>query len=171
MKRNNWLTLGALAVLVVVVLVACGGGKNTVTIAGETYELGQAIVEDWGENTGSDQSGYDIDLYLLGPEIDMVEQTGSGAGIYLDLNSTEETLSAGTYEYGDERTSNTLYDAEVFVGDLGEDEPDVEFEAEAGSVEIKVNGDTYTIDFTLSDEEGTEVNGNYTGELVAAEDQ
>lgn len=162
------LTTALLLSMVVALLSACAG-SNTVSIGDEEYELGAGYYEEWGENDNEDQSGYDIDVYFTSPGMDMVEETGSGAGIYLDLNSAEETPAEGTYTWSEERTEGTLYDAEVFAGDL-EEEPEIQHRIEDGTAEVKVSGDTYTITFDLTAEDGTKITGSYKGELTNVDD-
>lgn len=170
MRRTTAGALTALIVLTVGIVAGCGGASNTMTIGEDEYDISQGYFEEWGENTGSDQSGWDIDIYLASEEIDLMEETGEGAALFLDLNSSSETLAEGTYTYGDERTSGTLYDAEVFAGDVEDDEGSTQLYVEAGTVEISVKGDTYTITFELTADDDTPITGSYKGELTNVEE-
>lgn len=170
MSRTKAGIIVAIIALTVGIITGCGGASNSITIGEDEYDLAQGFFEEWGENTSSDQSGWDIDVYLASESIDLVEETGEGAAIFLDLNSETETLAEGTYTYSDERTSGTLYDCEAVSGDVEDDEAMDIFSIEGGTVEVTKKGDTYTISFELTTDDDTPITGSYKGELTNVED-
>lgn len=157
--------------------IACENGKDTgddenpqnyFTLSGETYELAKAFIEPWGEN---DNGSYDFDIYLVSKEIQHSTSSGEFFGIgdvvYIDLNtSSANGLVNGTYNYSSERNAFTFtYGMAGADLNAAEEEGDIT-EIVGGTVQIKVEGNITTIDFQLTTESNTTVEGNFTGNLT-----
>ncbi len=156
----------AVLVTVAILLSGCGGDKNHVTIGEQTYELDRGYVDNWGENLGEGQSGYDIDIWLLSPGVDPQGRSGDGAIVFLDLNTDAADLSAGEYAYSGSRRAGEVFSASITIGDLSADRPDAEYEIAGGTVAVARDDGRYTVTFDLSAEDGTPITGAYTGPLT-----
>ena len=130
--------------------------NNEVTIDGTFYQLNDSgFLEEYGEN---EDGSFDWDVELVGPE----------AYVYLDLNTTSaDGLVEGTYTYSNVREAFSFVDAEIGFDD------DNYFALEAGTIEIDVDGDTVSIEFTvISSEDGndTEIECEWSGTFTLGSD-
>ena len=143
----------------------CENNNNSFTINDSTYILTAGYLEEYGVNPDG-SFDFDITLTSSGVTESGGDLFGSGAFVYLDLNTmSENNLDDGTYTYSDgERKAFDLSDG-VFS-------PSFDFSTGAGgansitggTVEVKVVGPVVTVDFDLQSPTGNVV-GNYSGTL------
>lgn len=169
--RNIFLML----VLVPVVFSSCkkddeDDKKNAFTIGETEYAIDNGAAVYYGVTV--EDGDYNFDIYLFTEEIDYYAETGTGNRIYFELFSeTYEDIKSGTYTYdasrsgkagtfgeGDKSMVALNYDVLLDTGTL--------YQVTDGSLTINVSSLTYTIDFNLSLNDGTTVEGHYKGELA-----
>ena len=137
------------------------GGESYFTYDGTTYTLASGGIEDKGANTGPGESGYNLNFMAVSSGVDMIIVSGIGDGVYFALTSPNSTLASGTYTWSNTRTDFTLVDAIIGIN-LDPDTGTLVW-AIGGTVTVSVNGNIYTVEFTLAMEDGKTVTGNYSG--------
>ncbi len=141
-------------------------GGSYFTYDGTTYTLASAIIEDYGALLGEDESGYDLD-FTAGTFEQAFFEDGPPPGIhsiiFLDLISPTPTLASGTYTWSTTRTDFTLFDAMIFLNADFQSGSGTLIRPESGTVTVSVNGDIYTVEFTLILTDGKTVTGRYSG--------
>lgn len=142
---------------------------NFFTVDGKDYAISKGVTIEYG---GSATTGYNFDLLLASSGFDFSDfdnsgVKGSGELIYFELWSTSTTgLETGSYSISSTAQPNTYTSNEIDINyDSNTGNTDKEYEATAGTVTIKVEGTTYTIDIDLTVAGGT-LTGNYTGTLT-----
>lgn len=140
--------------------------SSSFTYDGKTYPLDKGFLLDLGPNL---DGSHDFDAYLVSEDIEagLLGFTGMGDGVYLDLNSSSDMdLVAGTYEFAADRAPFTIVSGSGaildynFTVDEGE-----EIFANGGSVVVKVNGDSYELEFNLETADGKNIQGSFKGAL------
>jgi len=153
-------------VAVIFIFASCdnnGGAVSYFTYDGNTYELATAVIERGGENTGPGESGYYVNFAAASSGMDIINLTGTGDGLSLDLNSSSYDLVAGTYTWSTTNVENTVVDAMIVLNyNLATDEGTTHF-ATTATVTVSVSGDTYTVEFTLTLENAKTVKGIWIG--------
>ena len=142
-----------------------GPRANTVQVNGATETLTQALLEEYGDNGNG---SFDWDVTLITDGFDLVNNTGAGSILYLDLNSSsEDGLVSGTYNWSQDREAFTIVDGSMVLAyDLVAESYDYSMEATDGTVVINV-GDTETeIDVTMTMQDGETLNAYYKGALT-----
>lgn len=145
--------------------------ENNMTIDGTEFEVETAILVESGIN---EDGSYDWDVTLLsdGFEIDAANSTitGTGAALYLDLNTNSETgLVPGTYTFANERAEFTWKFAEGITNFNFETENGEYFDAVSGTVVITGSGNNQVIVANLEDQNGNTITGSYKGNLQMIE--
>ncbi|WP_026755554.1 hypothetical protein [Sediminibacter sp. Hel_I_10] len=141
--------------------------ENNITIDGTEFEIETAILEEWGINEDGSYD-WDVTLFSDGVEIDAANSTitGTGAAIYLDLNTNSETgLVPGTYTFANERAEFTWVFAEAVTNFNFETENGESFNAVSGTVVITGSGNNQVIVANLEDENGNAITASYKGSL------
>lgn len=147
--------------------VTPGGGDNTMSIDGSAFNIATGAIEEYGAN-GNGSFDWDVTLVSDGFTINVENQsiTGTGAFLYLDLNTNSETgLVPGTYVYADERAEFTWVDAfaspnlnsETFEGTI--------YTAVSGTIIITGTGSSQVINVNLLDAAGKVITASYSGDL------
>jgi len=146
-----------------------GSSTNSMNIDGVEFEISTAFLQGYGE---SDVDGsYDWDVYLFGEGLTVNNQDldGSGAYLYLDLNTNNpDGLRAGTYTYSpnNEREVFTWVDIEACQNSEGDNCQSGFVSPENGTVVITGSGSNTTIEVTVTDNNGATITANYTGGFV-----
>jgi hypothetical protein len=122
--------------------------NNELSIDGTIYSIeGQAILQSYGENT---DGSYDRDIEIFANDL-FVE---------FDLNTPSETgISEGTYTYSAARESLTFFSVEI------DNNSDLFYSPQLGTVVINIDGDTTTVTFNLTAQDGTAIRGQWNGTL------
>ena len=139
------------------------GGGSYFIYDGTTFTLASAIIEDYGANTEPGESGYDLDFWVATSGVDLINWTGIGDLVVLDLNSPNSTLAPGTYTWSDTRTDFTLVDSVLIINYNLDTGAGTFVWVIDGTATVSVNGDTYTVEFTLDLIDGKTVTGRYSG--------
>jgi len=143
--------------------------SNSFRYDGTNYSLDKGYLENWGVNTNG---SYDFDVYLGSSNIQYSasneEFLGIGDVLYLDLNtSSANGLVNGTYNYSSDRNAFTFVDGVVGIDvDLSDVENEEFVEVVGGTIEVLVDGNTYTLEFDLTTESNTKITGRYKGTLT-----
>ena len=85
--------------------------------------------------------------------------TTDGSGVVLDMAFPEDTVTSGSYSYStstDDNTFSDFSDAFTSPGDYRE-------YFAGGTVDITVDGENYTIEGTVTDDNGDTVTFSYDG--------
>lgn len=140
---------------------------NEMEFNGQTYSLGGGILVDWEEvNNGA--ADYDLVLYSEGIVINQEGQPeNAGAFILFDINSYSASgFEGGTFTFDTERKSGAISGGYVVTDYDGNPNatPNAIYVA-SGTVEVKLNGDSYDVSFSATTLDGGGVNGSYIGEL------
>ncbi len=145
---------------------------NFVTIDGTEYTLSQAISFE----NGPKDDAYEFELVLASSGVDFSDITnigiaGKGELVYFNmLSASSDGIVAGTYVFSNDvlRKPNTYN--EMFVGvnyDNQNNTGDETYFVGSGDVIVKVDGDTYTIDFDLTiGPDKIVMKGSYTGKIT-----
>jgi len=141
-------------------------GNGTLVYKSVTYSLSQGILEGYGSSYTADGS-YDWDIILASSGINIINETGTGEYLYIDLNSPEVSLVPGIYTWNYTRVANSLVDGEIGIGydaynEIAQDWGSVT----GGTVNIISVGSTYELEFTLYLDNGETVTGSYRGQLT-----
>ena len=180
MKKFNLLSF-LLLFTVALVLPSCsddddddGSSSSSFVFDGNTIEVENGFIANIGPNgeiNGTET--FDFDVFLTDENISAGGTfgiTGTGDFITLDLNTNSSMgLVAGTYNFSSSREAFSIVDGVVRTefntttnsGTLS----GITLSANAGSVEVDINGSevTLTVDLDLSD--GSTLTGSYQGEL------
>ena len=141
--------------------------ENGFTLDGTSYDLGRGFIEDWGAN-GNGSFDFDVTVVSDGITLNTGNGTLTGTGnfVYLDLNTSSESgLVDGTYTFSSNRDALTFVAASIGTDFDLDAQAGTVILATGGTVDLDVNGNTVTIDFTLETPSGTVV-GNYSGSLT-----
>lgn len=143
---------------------------NHMTIADKSYEMSQAVLENYGQFSGT---GYNFDLLLLSPGLVLHEVNGeidsiSGIGHALSFEiftATEEMLSPGEYTYDADGTENpgTFDEGSAIVDFDIAIEDGTYFEITSGKLTVGKNGNTYTFNFDGTATNNVKVTAYYKG--------
>jgi len=133
---------------------------------GVNYETPNAYLVSYGATS---TESADFDIYLTSSDVTVNSGsglTGTGDGIYMDLNSSSLTeLADGTYTWSIDRAPNTIVNGAVLIaynfGTLTGDS----YVVTDGTIKITVSGTNYVIDYSLTLSNDQTVTGNYNGTL------
>ena len=139
--------------------------NNVMSIAGETFDIASAGLENYGENA---DGSFDWDVYLFGDGITIDNSTpvGQGAYIYLDLNTNNaDGLVAGTYTFAQDRAPFTwVYaDACTNFNISNFNCASGSYYASTGTVVISGSGSSTSVEVNLQDSAGASITASYTG--------
>jgi len=167
MKRPNFLFILA-ASFVIFTIASCKKDKNDpkdqFTYDGETFELTQGYIEDYGDNGNG---SYDFDITLVSNDINFIQETGIGHLVYLDLNTSNEFgLVEGTYNFSEEREAFTLVDGIIAISFDLDTETGELYNAISGTVIIEIDGNETKIEFNLVMANNKNVSGEFKGVLI-----
>lgn len=140
--------------------------KNYMTYKDTEYDLSSGFLVEFG---GSSTTGYNFDLYLLssGLSVSLTDFiTGTGEVLYFELwSSASSGLENGTYTFSNTEAPNKYTTFEALINYNSTDQTvDEDVVDGTGNVTVKVDGQTYTIDFDITTPSGN-IKGNYTGTL------
>ena len=141
--------------------------NNVMSIAGEEFDISAAVLIEYGEN---EDGSYDWDVVLLGEGliVNNEELDGSGATLYLDLNTNSaDGLTAGTYNFSPnyEREEFTWVAIEGCQNAEGFDCQSANIQGQDGTVVITGSGSNTTIEVTVTTNGGN-ISANYTGGFI-----
>ena len=144
-----------------------GGGEGTgsFTYDGTTYTITNGYIDDW-----SILGEPDFDITLATAGLDAWEWTGTGDYVYLDLVAPSSIGQAGTYDWA-ATGGFELFDCGIGLNWVASSDTgtwingDFGLASGADYVTISKSGSTYTIDFSITLDDGKVVTGNYTGTL------
>ena len=138
------------------------GGSGSFTYDGTTYSLTNGALEAYGKN--------DFDIVLASSGLDAARWEGFGDVIWFDLVSPSTLGAPGTYDWAGtdgfllwDSGLSSDYNATADTGDWIY--ADWEKAASEDFVTVSVNGRSYTIEFSITLEDGKVVTGNFTGSL------
>lgn len=167
---KNFKTL-AIAFAVSILTFSCSSdddnnnpSTNVMSIAGETFDIASAGLENYGEN--SDGSfDWDVTLFGDGITINSSVPVGQGAYLYLDLNTNSASgLVAGTYTFAQDRAPFTWVYADACTNfNISNFNCAGSYTASTGTVVISVSGSNTTVEVNLQDSEGAIITASYTG--------
>jgi len=173
------LKLILLAILVSLAGVSCssdddnnddnGSSSNSMNIEGVESDISAAVLIEYGEN---EDGSYDWDVVLLGEGLTVNNQDldGSGATLYLDLNTNNpDGLRAGTYTFSPnyEREEFTWVAIEGCQNSDGLDCQSGYSQGQDGTVVITGSGSNTTIEVIVTDTDGDNISANYTGGFIS----
>ena len=138
-------------------------------IEGVEYGISAAVLFEYGE---TDTGSYDWDIVFLGEGLTVNNQDveGSGALIYLDLNTNNpDGLMAGTYTFSPnyEREEFTWVAIEGCQNIQGDDCQSGLAFGQDGTVVITGSGSNTNIEVTVTDTNGDTISANYTGGFIS----
>ena len=141
---------------------------NSMNIEGVEYGISTAVLFEYGE---TDTGSYDWDIVFLGEGLTVNNQDleGSGASIYLDLNTNNpDGLRAGTYTFSPnyEREEFTWVAIEGCQNIQGDDCQSGLAFGQDGTVVITGSGSNTNIEVTVTDTNGDTISANYTGGFI-----
>ena len=166
MKKLRYMSVLLLPIFVLVLFTGCPpidvGGSGSFTYDGTTYSLTNGALENYRRG--------DFDVVLASSGLNAAQWEGAGNVIWFDLISPSIIGAPGTYDW--EGTDGFLiwesglsfdYNATADIGDwiYG----DWEKAASEDYVTISVNGSSYTIQFSITLQDGKVVTGSFTGPL------
>lgn len=122
--------------------------NNEISINGTIYSIeGQAVLQSYGENT---DGSFDRDIEIFANDL-FVE---------FDLNTPSETgISEGTYTYSETRETLTFFSVTI------DNNADLFYSPQLGTVIINMDGDTTNVTFNLTAQDGTAIRGQWNGTL------
>ena len=143
--------------------------RNSMNIEGVEYGISAAVLFEYGE---TDTGSYDWDVVFLGEGLTVNNQDveGSGASIYLDLNTNNpDGLRAGTYTFSPnyEREEFTWVVIEGCQNIQGDDCQSGLAFGQDGTVVITGSGSNTNIEVTVTDTNGDTISANYTGGFIS----
>lgn len=166
MKRIRSLSALVLPFFMLVLLTGCPpiniGGSGSLTYDGSIYPLTNGALENYGQG--------DFDVVLASSGLNAAKWEGKGNVVWFDLVSPSTIGAPGTYEW--EGSDGFLlwegglsfdYNATTATGDWIY--ADWEKAASEDYVAISVDGSSYTIDFSVTLQNGNVLSGSYTGPL------
>ncbi len=140
---------------------------NNFQYDGKTYSLESGIIEDYGE----EKPGFrNYDFFLTEKQENFEDESeeaeiNSDYIIYFWLESLDaSSFTGGTFNYddSDEAVASHLYDgALIFIINASEDDFE-EYFVTAGSVDVSISGDTYTLDFDVTLNNDKTLVGSFT---------
>ena len=137
------------------------GGTGTLTVAGTSHELTKLYVDHEGYND-FDQN-YDIDLLIYSEEVshdgNSSSGTTEGSGVMLDMAFSTDKVTTGSYAFSafdEDNSFSDFSDAFTSPGEYRE-------YFSAGTVDLTVEGDNYTIQGSVTDDNGETVTFSYEG--------
>ena len=165
----------AVALVMIIAAISCSSdddnnnntSNNVMSIAGEEFDISAAVLIEYGEN---EDGSYDWDVVLLGEGliVNNEELDGSGATLYLDLNTNSaDGLTAGTYNFSPnyEREEFTWVAIEGCQNAEGFDCQSANIQGQDGTVVITGSGSNTTIEVTVTTNGGN-ISANYTGGFI-----
>jgi hypothetical protein len=146
-----------------------GSSSNSMNIEGVESDISAAVLIEYGEN---EDGSYDWDVVLLGEGLTVNNQDldGSGATLYLDLNTNNaDGLRAGTYTFSPnyEREEFTWVAIEGCQNSDGLDCQSGISQGQDGTVVITGSGSNTTIEVIVTDTDGDNISANYTGGFIS----
>ncbi len=139
---------------------------NSFEYDGETYTLRAGAIFDYGEFDGF--INYDFILTEEDEDFESEdEEINSEYYIYFWLESLGEgSFNGGTFNYDDsgEAEESHLYAGELAFVTSGNVEEAEEFGITGGSVEVDIDGSTYTLVFDVTLDNGEDLTGSYTSD-------
>ncbi len=146
-----------------------GSSSNSMNIEGVESDISAAVLIEYGEN---EDGSYDWDVVLLGEGLTVNNQDldGSGATLYLDLNTNNaDGLRAGTYTFSPnyEREEFTWVAIEGCQNSDGFDCQSGYSQGQDGTVVITGSGSNTTIEVIVTDTDGDNISANYTGGFIS----
>jgi hypothetical protein len=146
-----------------------GSSSNSMNIEGVESDISAAVLIEYGEN---EDGSYDWDVVLLGEGLTVNNQDldGSGATLYLDLNTNNpDGLRAGTYTFSPnyEREEFTWVAIEGCQNSDGLDCQSGYSQGQDGTVVITGSGSNTTIEVIVTDTDGDNISANYTGGFIS----
>ena len=144
-----------------------GTSANSMNLDGEEFDISAAVLIEYGEN---EDGSYDWDVVLLGEGliVDNEELDGSGATLFLDLNTNNaDGLTPGTYNFSPnyEREEFTWVAIEGCQNSDGFDCQSGYSQGQDGTVVITGSGSNTTIEVTVTTNGGN-ISANYTGGFI-----
>jgi len=145
-----------------------GSSSNSMNIEGVESDISEAVLIEYGEN---EDGSYDWDVVLLGEGLIVNNQDldGSGATLYLDLNTNNaDGLRAGTYTFSPnyEREEFTWVAIEGCQNSDGLECQSGFSQGQDGTVVITGSGSNTTIEVTVTTNGGN-ISANYTGGFIS----
>ena len=146
-----------------------GSSSNSMNIEGVESDISAAVLIEYGEN---EDGSYDWDVVLLGEGliVDNEELDGSGATLFLDLNTNNaDGLTPGTYNFSPnyEREEFTWVAIEGCQNSDGLDCQSGYSQGQDGTVVITGSGSNTTIEVIVTDTDGDNISANYTGGFIS----
>lgn len=169
---KNYLKFGII-LLLSVVMFACDKdddvskeeNTNPVEFNGESFS--------WNDDAElwyySDDQYYDMNLFTGSLRVDYGRLTGSGDWLVIEFyTSTPGILVAGDYVVGDNEEEGTCTVDFDFDVDANGQYPTTGSSTyfTSGKVTVKGSGDTYTVTFDVTDDEGNELKGTVTSSFA-----
>jgi hypothetical protein len=144
--------------------------SNQMTIAGTDYEMSQAVLENYGQYSGT---GYNFDLILLSPgfviheangELDSVSGVGSGLSFEI-FTATQEMLSSGDYTYDADGSENpgTFDEGTAVVEFNTATEDGTSYDINSGKLTVEKSGTTYIFSFEGTAGNNVKITAYYKG--------
>jgi len=169
--------IALIALVVGMVAISCssdddnngGTSANSMTLDGVEFDISTAVLQEYGEN---EDGSYDWDVVFLGEGLTLNNQEleGSGATLYLDLNTNNpDGLRAGTYTYSPnyEREEFTWVEIEACQNSVGFGCESGYSNAQDGTVIITGSGSNTNIEVIVTDNNGATITANYTGGFIS----
>lgn len=146
-----------------------GSSSNSMIIEGVESDISAAVLIEYGANS---DGSYDWDVVLLGEGLTVNNQDldGSGATLYLDLNTNNaDGLRAGTYTFSPnfEREEFTWVAIEGCQNSDGLNCQSGYSQGQDGTVVITGSGSNTTIEVIVTDTDGDNISANYTGGFIS----
>ncbi|MEZ4917875.1 MAG: hypothetical protein R2792_02125 [Saprospiraceae bacterium] len=139
--------------------------KNEFSYDGTTHALARGYMDNLGPNFNGT---FDIDLLLASDGITFNGSAfvGTGEYVYLDLNSADTNLAAGTYNWDTTRSDFSIVaGSEIVVGYDLATLTGTRAIANGGSVTIAKDGTETSVTFNLTFADGKTVSGTFKGVL------
>lgn len=131
--------------------------SNQITYGTTTTSISEVLIMKAPEPDASADGGshYQHALALLGEGLSWNNDQLTGSGTFLAINPNSPTsgLAAGTYTYTytdewNDKSANELRSAYLYVGYKIGEEPEAAYVVTSGTLNVSVNGDSYTISFS-----------------------
>lgn len=149
---------------------------NQLKVEDQSYDLGSGMLINLGadEDDSMQYKGYLQVLALVSDDIDLINETGSGPLLLLQVfSSTASSLDTGDYTFD----NTPPFELKTFAGggytlnfDTQEDDDldDLEdaIEIVSGTISVKKNGNSYEISAKCKDTNGKTVTAYYQGSLI-----
>ncbi len=171
MKKLRSLGVLVLPIFVLFLFTGCppidSGGSGSFTYDGTTYQLTSGALEDFGQ--GEILSRH-FDIVLASSGLDAERWRGRGDVVWFCLESSSTIGASGQYDWAG-TDGLLLYDGGIsFDFNATMDTgmwiyADWEGAASEDYLTISENDGTYTIDFSVTLDDGKVVTGNFTGPL------